>query len=314
MKYIEQRRIIQEITFKYDFQEFKYDLFDERRLRYDSYEKTPEDYLKIGNTRIGGNPDLPKHMDYPSNEFGYYNLLIQLNFNELEEIIEPLPSTGILYLFQGEEDSNDYITYYFDGDLEDLELKYPPKDKENLNSAHIDEQFKGVKVKYQLNYFYGYFFLEELKKFNLEAYEEFQQVVGFESAQILGYSPNGSLSAYRVLNGFSHLEYTVLSDSLGFGEEYNRQFEVLISEAEKLLQKDNDNDKKELLEYYNQLKSYDENKEYHFENVKNAILLLSIPSLEKCGMIWSDYHTLYLHLMKEDIKNLNFNNFHVSIE
>lgn len=311
MKYTEQRKIIQNIISKYDFKDFKYPLLDEKKLRYDSSKRTTEDYSEIGNTRIGGNPDLPKHMDYPSNEAGYYNLLIQLNFNELDEIIEPLPSSGILYLFIGEYDPDEYFIYYYDGDQKELELKHPPKGKENLHE-YLDEPFKGVKVQYHLSYFYDYFFLEELKKFNPKAYEEFQQVVGFESEQILGYSPNGCLSAYRVLNGFPKLEHTVLSDSLGFGEKYNKQFEILISRAEKRFQ----NGDEEIAEYIRQLKSYDENKESHFESVRNGntLLLLSIPTIEKCGMIWGDYHTLYLHMRREDIKNRNFSKFHVSIE
>lgn len=315
MKFTEQREIIQKIISKYDFRDFKYDLLDEKRMRYDSYEETPEDYSQIGNTRIGGNPDLPKHMDYPSNEAGYYNLLIQLNFNELENTIKPLPSNGILYLFMGEYDPDEFFIYYYDGDQKELELKHPPKDKENLHE-YLEEPFKGIKVQYNLNYFYDYFFLEELKKFNLKAYEEFQQVVGFENAQILGYSPVGSLAAYRVLNGFPHLEYTVLSESLGFGEEYNQQFKSLISSAEKNYQEEKGERKKEIEEYIHQLKNYDKNKESHFEQVRNGntLLLLSIPTKEKCEMIWGDYHTLYLYLKREDMENRNFSNFYVSID
>ena len=71
-----------------------------------------EDYSQLGNTRLGGLPDLPKEIEYPYNENGYYNLLCQINFAEFENKLGKLPKKGILYIFNGHESEDDYFTFF----------------------------------------------------------------------------------------------------------------------------------------------------------------------------------------------------------
>ena len=63
-----------------------------------------DDYSSIGNTRLGGDPDLPNNFGWPreqhSKQTRYLNFIAQINFAELPRNAPiELPSTGILYIF-----------------------------------------------------------------------------------------------------------------------------------------------------------------------------------------------------------------------
>lgn len=64
-----------------------------------------DDYSQLGNTRFGGDPDLPKDMQWPVDpdepQPTYSNFIAQINFAELPELSTNtnLPSSGILFLF-----------------------------------------------------------------------------------------------------------------------------------------------------------------------------------------------------------------------
>jgi hypothetical protein len=54
---------------------YKQELLDELQFNYRLKCFDDEDYSQLGNTRLGGLPDLPKDVEYPYNDEGYYNLL-----------------------------------------------------------------------------------------------------------------------------------------------------------------------------------------------------------------------------------------------
>jgi len=66
-----------------------------------------EDCAVIGNTRFGGDPDLPRSIPWPCNgdpddpNSRFSNFVAQINFSELPSLSSgnPLPTSGILYLF-----------------------------------------------------------------------------------------------------------------------------------------------------------------------------------------------------------------------
>ncbi len=64
-----------------------------------------DDYSELGNTRFGGDPDLPDGLDWPidpqRDEPTFANFIAQINFAELPQLStgSGLPSRGILYLF-----------------------------------------------------------------------------------------------------------------------------------------------------------------------------------------------------------------------
>jgi uncharacterized protein YwqG len=62
---------------------------------------TDEDSLPVGCSKLGGSPDLPREMDWPTFEGRPLSFLLQLNLGEL--LIYPnrehLPESGLLYFF-----------------------------------------------------------------------------------------------------------------------------------------------------------------------------------------------------------------------
>ena len=79
-------------------------------------------YTQTGNSRVGGLPDLPKSWEWPKNEEGYLNFIMQINMAELEPFEDsPLPATGMLYFFvETDEDGELTQVLYFDGAMEEL--------------------------------------------------------------------------------------------------------------------------------------------------------------------------------------------------
>ncbi|MEM9953445.1 MAG: YwqG family protein [Chloroflexota bacterium] len=62
---------------------------------------TDEDtYQQVGNTRIGGVPDLPTTIEWAKTDNGYMSFLAQINLAELPQLPDsPLPEHGMLYFF-----------------------------------------------------------------------------------------------------------------------------------------------------------------------------------------------------------------------
>ena len=65
----------------------------------------PEDYARVGNTRIGGVPDLPPDLPWPTVGGRFLVFLAQINLAELPPVEgNPLPPHGMLSFFLGEEE------------------------------------------------------------------------------------------------------------------------------------------------------------------------------------------------------------------
>ncbi|MEO1286646.1 MAG: DUF1963 domain-containing protein, partial [Chloroflexota bacterium] len=59
-------------------------------------------YQQVGNTRIGGVPDLPPTMEWAKTDNGYMSFLTQINLTELPQLPDsPLPEHGMLYFWLG---------------------------------------------------------------------------------------------------------------------------------------------------------------------------------------------------------------------
>lgn len=114
-----------------------------------------DDYSSVGNTRFGGEPDLPRDMPWPTDpeadEPKFSNFIGQLNFAELPALgIETgLPSQGILYLFVRvmESAAKPVVldTFYYEGSLDELERRETP-DVDSLCDEYLTD-LNPVKVK-----------------------------------------------------------------------------------------------------------------------------------------------------------------------
>lgn len=114
----------------------------------------PDDYSKIGNTRFGGMPDMPKGQLYPTfsnehdeDEFCHFIFFAQLNCEELAPLQNYLPRRGMLYFYaEGEEDFNCRVMYH--PNTEQLQSAKSLADIE-INNGYIDEPYTPYAVECQ---------------------------------------------------------------------------------------------------------------------------------------------------------------------
>jgi uncharacterized protein YwqG len=67
-------------------------------------QNVPESEIPIGQTKIGGRPDLPKEIEWPKQNNGkHLAFLAQINLNEVDNIELTLPDQGIIYFFYSED-------------------------------------------------------------------------------------------------------------------------------------------------------------------------------------------------------------------
>jgi uncharacterized protein YwqG len=105
-----------------------------------------DDYSTVGNTRFGGDPDLPVGMVWPIDPDNlrptYSNFIAQINFAELPLLASntSLPSRGILYLFvRYRESAAEPVildSLYFDGNFHSLVRRQVP-DSESLCDEYL---------------------------------------------------------------------------------------------------------------------------------------------------------------------------------
>jgi len=109
-----------------------------------------DDYSLVGNTRFGGEPDLPVGVEWPThlfntrycNERKNSNFIAQINFSEMPQLPNEdiLPTSGLLYIFINymEAASDPVLLHgiYFDGDFSTLKRHQTPP-LESLCNDHL---------------------------------------------------------------------------------------------------------------------------------------------------------------------------------
>jgi uncharacterized protein YwqG len=132
-----------------------------------------EKYEKIGNTRFGGMPDLPKSIKYPKFKYSYdkttykYEFIAQINCAEMADYQSFLPRKGILYFFLsslhffGMEDKFKLAqVLYYDGDEELVSGKTLKFKNEDYYEMVGDGCYEGLQVTvaeaFSLPSFYSY--------------------------------------------------------------------------------------------------------------------------------------------------------------
>ena len=82
------------------------------------------EHIPLGASRLGGDPDLPPHIDWPYNGKTPLSFIAQINFADSKphDHDDRLPASGILYLFY---------------DCEAENWGFDPKDKSEIGRAHV---------------------------------------------------------------------------------------------------------------------------------------------------------------------------------
>lgn len=99
--------------------------------------------MRLGNTRLGGEPDLPVGVDWPfvedDGERRFANFVAQINFAELPRSIDDssLPESEILYLFvRYMESASEPVvmdSIFYDGDMAALARRESPELQSDLH-------------------------------------------------------------------------------------------------------------------------------------------------------------------------------------
>ena len=218
---------IEHLIDKLELIEFKKDLLNNLKFNYSLTSYCDEDYSQLGNTRLGGLPDLPKDIDYPHNENGYYNLLCQINFSDFKEKLGTLPDKGILYVFNGHASENDFVTIFTET-TERLVRKEPPQGLENLNNEIRKRPYDGLKANFEI----GYYFSGDTSKIYYHDAEKYHSLMKFNNSNktfILGKAPD-ACSIYTYLKGFDTLMHEVLLYK-GIREDYQSQLKIYLQEC-----------------------------------------------------------------------------------
>jgi len=88
-------------------------------------------YRKLGNTRLGGDPDLPPNFEWPATAHGQMTFLAQINLAQLQPAhVADLPNRGWLYFFLGSERGEYDLPHrviHYDGPGSSL-VRTPPPD------------------------------------------------------------------------------------------------------------------------------------------------------------------------------------------
>jgi len=105
-----------------------------------------ENKLKIGQTKLGGQPDLPPNIEWPYWKQYPMSFIAQINLQEMPNIQtdnDILPTRGIIYFFytanpeaiyeEGDFDNNFETSkvLFFEGEINNLERTRPPKELPN---------------------------------------------------------------------------------------------------------------------------------------------------------------------------------------
>lgn len=112
-----------------------------------------EELIELGQSKIGGNPDMPNNENWPIDKNGKkLAFLSQINFEELQSYNFEMPKKGILYFFYDEaqefwgdskENSGSFRTIYV-ADPNNLKRKSAPKNFEILK----DGMYKPCKLEF----------------------------------------------------------------------------------------------------------------------------------------------------------------------
>lgn len=234
-----------------------------------------DEFIKIGSSKFGGLPDLPKNIEWFKNEItqNHMHFIAQINFSEVKkyDLQNELPNSGILYLFYDcidmpwgydPKDKFGKKVFYFNGDLSELERKQAPENTEIFTATKLSFSSQIELPDYESDLIDNDKFCdEEIDKIYDMQYEFYKE----NSNKILGHSNN-------IQDGME-LECELVTNGIYCGDE----------------------------------SGYDSPRRFELEkNIANWVLLLQIDSNEETEMMWCDYGKIYLWITKQNLKERNF--------
>lgn len=229
--------------------------------------------IKVGQSKIGGQPDLPKNQTwFKENNGKSLGFLAQINLSETRQFDKSnqLPSSGLLYFFYSAEqeawgfdpkDKDKFKVFYFNGDIKDLERTDFPSDlpeHSKYKTCKLSFANSVSAPNWESDIVNGLLTSEEQ-----DAYVEL--TVDGEITKLLGHSDN--------IQGTMEVECQLVTNGLYCGDPSG----------------------------YN-----DPRVEGLKKDANQWILLFQIDSIDKAGMMWGDVGRVYFWIKKDDLEKKDF--------
>lgn len=264
-----------------------------------------DSYESICNSRIGGKPDLPIDVNYPINEDGFLEFLLQINLET--DPIPNLPNQGMLSLFNGNLDKREAYGYYFNN-LDKFETKEIP----------IKESFSGIVDYYETESFKFSIKIKEVismqeqiddDELNDRRFENY-----YDNSYVNGPGLLNSSELYFKTNNLELITYAVILSKQKKDIFYSGRKNKTYKTAQDVLECEIDNFPNNIhypkvstrAEFNEQLKRFETNKEYHLNRYLDFECLLSLASSNKTKMIWGDLHKLEMFGFRKEFNTNNF--------
>lgn len=271
-----------------------------------------ENYTEIGNSRIGGNPDLPLEMKYPVFDNGFYEFILQLNLTQNKII--GYPENGMLSIFYGNLDNNEAIAYYFN-ENQKLENKQTPKgskfagvtDFREHNSHKFIIEEKILRPRSEFPEYNNPQFDEEdnINHWKIDFLNE-QSFLSQDGLQDKSHVFLKSKGYDKLLYG-SGIRINSSSNELNYrGRNANRKYSTLDDLKNCELTKTSFGSVEQYEQWIQQLDLFESQKEIHLSEFEKYKCILSLASLNETGMIWGDLHKLEFYGIESEfsIKNV----------
>lgn len=281
------RNIVQEHGFEHALDYLKKTVRQGIRLS----KQQPEDYAGAGNSRIGGDPDLPADMEWPLDQDGMpMTFLAQLRLSEIAVHDESslLPKDGLLVFFVGIDEPAYHIEhrilYLAEDQLQAANHRQSPE------NTSLEDEFTGYQITARASIEppnYGYTDSEQLED-DEHDYDQYEELT-FDLTEY-------SSSDLAVMFGYpstqhGDCEYEAAL-ALLTGEKYNYSMSDALSRIKKHLNGDQAAAEQE---------------------VGDTLLLLALDSDRDVGFCWWDAGELQFYIRKEDLIAGNFTRTYCSL-
>ncbi|MFF2910297.1 YwqG family protein [Paenibacillus sp. NPDC057934] len=250
-----------------------------------------EDYITPGVSRIGGDPDLPPHIEWPLTTDGVpMTFLTQLNLKECSGHDESslLPAEGMLYFFVGLDEPayniEHRVLFVREDQLAGAERRVAPE------TTVLEEKFNGYQLDIKASLEAPNYAYVDNDKIENEA-------VGYEEYEEFGYELSDRQSS-EVARMFGY----------PIGQHDDAEYEAALM----LLTNKNYNYSKEkaLAQITNH---FGGDEAAAMQEVQDTLMLLELESDNDVGFCWWDAGLLHFFIRKEDLLAGNFERTYCSL-
>lgn len=239
--------------------------------------KVNEKEIPLGETKIGGKPDVPDDFMWPKGNSGYLSFIAQINLEKASnyDLEKVLPSKGFLYFFYDSKqetwgfdpkDVGSWQVIFYEGEVSELKRIDFPKDLPE------EGRFSACKVDMKSEKSYPAWESIYIDELNLSE-EEQDAYFDFREGKIEDSLINKILGHPDQIQSDMQLECQLVSNGLYCGDASGYS----------------DPRRKELE-----------------KGVKEWRLLLQIDSDENAGMMWGDVGRIYFWIRADDLANKRF--------